>query len=127
MWIDKLITCNGSAFVYDPIGNPLLYNNGKSYDFTWEKGRQLKSAVSGGIRSTYAYDRDGIRTEKHTGSADYNYRMNGTQIVEMEKDSLGDNQRLVFTYDESGRPYSIDCYVNMSETPTKYYYITNLN
>ncbi|MBQ7906908.1 MAG: hypothetical protein IJ309_02935, partial [Clostridia bacterium] len=67
-WGDLLTAFNGVSFTYDEIGNPLVYNNGNTYNFTWQKGRQLSSATLLGNTYTYKYNQDGIRIEKTVGS-----------------------------------------------------------
>ena len=75
-----LTAFNGVSFTYDEIGNPLVYNNGNTYNFTWQKGRQLSSATLLGNTYTYKYNQDGIRIEKTVGSKTHIYTLNGTQI-----------------------------------------------
>ena len=43
-WKDRLTSYNGQTITYDSIGNPLTYNNGSAYTFTWE-GRQMQTAI----------------------------------------------------------------------------------
>ena len=126
-WKDLLTSYNGTSITYDAIGNPLSYYNGQSYTFTWEKGRQLASAVTGGKTVTFEYNADGIRTEKHvSGTADYYYRLDGDKVVEMVKESELGTQRYVFIYDNEGNPHALYYYSGSSTTPTKYYYVLNL-
>ena len=63
---------NNVDFECDAIGNPLTYYNGSSYTFTWN-GRELMTAVKGGVTTTYKYGADGLRTQKTVGSTVYNY------------------------------------------------------
>ena len=58
---------NGTTITYDDIGNPLSYNNGSAYTFTWD-GRELASVVKGCVTTYYTYGADGLRTEKQYGS-----------------------------------------------------------
>ena len=46
--------------------------NGSSYTFTWN-GRELATAIKGGVTTTYKYGADGFRTQKTVGSTVYNY------------------------------------------------------
>ena len=63
-----------------------LYYNGQSYTFTWEKGKQLASAVTGGKTLSFEYNADGIRTEKHLSSThDIYYRLLDDKVVDMKK------------------------------------------
>lgn len=126
-WKDLLTSFNGTSITYDTIGNPLSYYNGQSYTFTWEKGKQLASAVTGGKTLSFEYNADGIRTEKTvSGEYTYTYRLDGDKVVEMVKDGVGVNNRYVFIYDNNGNPHALYYYYNGSTTPTKYYYVLNL-
>ena len=62
-WKDRLTSYNGQTITYDSIGNPLTYNNGSAYTFTWE-GRQMQTATKGNTIWTYTYNADGLRTGK---------------------------------------------------------------
>ena len=126
-WKDLLTSYNGTTITHDAIGNPLSYNNGQSYTFTWERGKQLASAVTGGKTVTFEYNANGIRTEKHvSGTADYYYRLDGDKVVEMVKESELGTQRYVFIYDNEGNPHALYYYSAGSTTPTKYYYVLNV-
>ncbi len=126
-WKDLLTSFKGTTITYDTIGNPLSYYNGQSYTFTWEKGKQLASAVTGGKTLSFEYNADGIRTEKTvSGEYTYYYRLDGDKVVEMVKDGVGVHNRYVFIYDNDGNPHAMYYYYNNSTTPTKYYYVLNL-
>ncbi len=126
-WKDLLTSFNGTSITYDAVGNPLSYYNGQSYTFTWEKGKQLASAVTGGKTLSFEYNADGIRTEKTvSGEYTYYYRLDGDKVVEMVKSGVGVNNRYVFIYDNDGNPHAMYYYYNGSTTPTKYYYVLNL-
>ncbi len=126
-WKDLLTSFKGTTITYDTIGNPLSYYNGQSYTFTWEKGKQLASAVTGGKTLSFEYNADGIRTEKTvSGEYTYTYRLDGDKVVEMVKDGVGVHNRYVFIYDNDGNPHAMYYYYNNSTTPTKYYYVLNL-
>ncbi|MBO5315630.1 MAG: RHS repeat protein, partial [Clostridia bacterium] len=71
-WGDQLTKYKGVQITYDAIGNPLSYYNGTSYTFTWS-GRQLKTAVKGGVNYSFEYDSDGLRTKKTVGTTNYTY------------------------------------------------------
>ena len=48
LWGDGLLRYDGTEYnVYDAIGNPLSYNNGSAYTFSWSNGRQLTSGTKG--------------------------------------------------------------------------------
>ena len=83
------------------IVNPLSYNNGSAYTFTWD-GRELASVVKGGVTTSYTYGADGLRTEKQYGSTTYNYYYVDGQLVRM----TWANSYIGFLYDESGSVYS---------------------
>lgn len=47
--LNNLLTAyDGKEITYDGAGNPLAYNNGTAWKFTWEKGRELSSASADG-------------------------------------------------------------------------------
>ena len=64
---------------YDAIGNPLTYNG---YAMTWN-GRQLMEMNRNVGQSvlTFAYNSDGIRTSKKSGSVEHIYTLDGSRIV----------------------------------------------
>lgn len=112
-WGDKLLTYNGgSTILYDQIGNPLSYNG---YTFTWQKGRQLKTAAKGGTNYQFIYNADGLRTwkTKNNSSTQYTYA-SGLLVSQTD----GTNT-LNFTYDPDG----IALGVNLNGTD--YYYLYN--
>ncbi len=100
-WGDML-TAFGSTgqITYDAIGNPLTYNNGTTYHFTWE-GRQLTRAAVGNYNYTFTYNDEGIRTSKTLPSGTcVEYVLNGSQIVA----EMTDTYTIVYMYDASGSP-----------------------
>ena len=103
------------AITYDDIGNPLSYNNGSAYTFTWD-GRELASVVKGGVTTSYTYGADGLRTQKQYGSITYNYYYVDGQLVRM----TWANSYIDFLYDESGSVYS---FVYDGD---QYYFVKNL-
>ena len=98
-WGDQLTAYKGTQITYDSIGNPLSYYNGTSYSFTWS-GRQLKTAVKGGVNYSFEYDSDGLRTSKTVGGVEYTYYYADGKLLGQE---WGANL-IVFLYDESGMP-----------------------
>jgi len=121
VWGDGLKSYNGSAaFTYDEIGNPLTYNNGSAYAFTWQNGRQLASTVLNGVTSSYEYNADGLRTQKTVGSTVYDYYWFGTQLTMMTITEGSTVKTLKFYYDANGTPVILDY------NGTTYYYVTNL-
>ncbi len=64
------------------MGNPLIYNNGLAYNFTWD-GRELASVLRGGVTTSYTYGADGLRTQKQYGTTTYNYYYVDSRLVRM--------------------------------------------
>ena len=114
-WLDRLTAFNGTTITYDNSGNPLSYNNGSAYTFTWD-GRELASVVTGGETTSYTYGADGLRTQKQYGGITYNYYYVDGQLVRM----TWANSYIDFLYDESGSVYS---FVYDGD---QYYYVKNL-
>lgn len=115
-WHDMLTSFDGGNITYDAIGNPLSYYNGASYTFTWQNGRELASAVKGGVTTTYKYGADGMRVQKKVGNDIYFYYYSEGLLM---RQTWGANY-IDFLYDESGLPYSF------IYNGTQYYYIKNL-
>ena len=61
-WGDKLTNYNGTAITYDAIGNPTKWRNSSS--LTWEGRTLVGQTLSNDDIFTYAYNSDGIRTQK---------------------------------------------------------------
>ena len=123
MWNDGLKSYNGSAaFTYDAIGNPLTYNNGSAYTFTWQNGRELASGTKGSTSFSYTYNSDGLRTQKVVGNLVYTYYWQGSQLAAMTIVNTSENisSTLKFYYDSNGIPFVLDY------NGTKYFYVTNL-
>lgn len=114
-WSDLLTAIDGHSITYDTIGNPLTYYNGEDWNFTWEEGRNLKSAQSGSTAISYEYGSDGLRHSKTVDGEIHTYIYLGGQLAE---ERWGENV-MKFSYDEQGRPYSVK-YNN-----DQYYYILN--
>ena len=98
-WGDQLTRYDGHIITYDRVGNPLSYNNGSAYTFTWE-GRRLKTAVKGTQSFTFSYNDEGIRTSKTVNGVEHNYILNGNQIA---AEYWGSNL-IVYIYDVAGTP-----------------------
>ena len=62
VWKDLLTAYDGESITYDGVGNPLSYRGGMS--FTWQAGRQMKTATVGNLTYTMQYNQDGVRTGK---------------------------------------------------------------
>lgn len=112
-WGDQLLTYNGgSTILYDQIGNPLSYNG---YTFTWQKGRQLKTANDGTNSYRFDYNADGLRTWKTKNNKSTQYTYASGLLVSMTDGT----DTLNFTYDPDG----IALGVNLNGTD--YYYLYN--
>ena len=98
-WGDQLTRYDGHIITYDRVGNPLSYNNGSAYTFTWE-GRRLKTAVKGTQSFTFSYNDEGIRTSKTVNGVEHNYILSGSRIV---AEYWGSNL-IVYVYDAEGSP-----------------------
>ena len=120
-WKDRLTSYNGQTITYDSIGNPLTYNNGSAYTFTWE-GRQMQSASKGNQTYSYTYNSDGLRASKTVGNTTYHYYWNSGKLIAMTYD----DHYMIFTYTESGTPFSVTCYDAYLDKEYECLYITNL-
>ena len=116
-WKDLLTAFDGETITYDGSGNPTSYYNGTVWEFTWDEGRRLTSAVTFGPILDFTYDSDGLRLTKTVDdTTTYNYFYAGGKLI---RQTWGDNT-LDFFYDESGHPYAL------KYNGTTYYYVTNL-
>ncbi len=117
-WKDRLYSYDGKQIKYDMAGNPVSYGDQK---YVW-MGKQLTEIINpDGTKTTFAYDADGFRTEKHQIGADgteeyvvYYIWLNGvlTQqylLYTMEITIKGEIRRIQvpffveFIYDESNQ------------------------
>ncbi len=126
-WRDLLTKVGTTSLTYDNIGNPLTYYNGeKSYTgLTWENGRQLTSITTGGNTTTYAYDADGIRTQKIVNGETHAYITQNGKVV---RETIGIGTRaqiLTIIYDNAGNPFALEKGRMMMPTEV-YYYVLNL-
>ena len=121
-WKDRLTSYNGQTITYDSIGNPLTYNNGSAYTFTWE-GRQMQTATKDLKTWTYTYNSDGLRTGKSNGSAVYTYTWNENRQLQSMTWNYG---YAIFSYDANGMPYSVKNYDAILDVERTYLYITSL-
>ena len=121
-WKDRLTSYNGSTITYDAIGNPLTYNNGSAYTFTWE-GRQMQSATKGNTTWTYTYNADGLRIGKTNGTTTYTYTWNeNRQLSSM----VCGTSSAWFYYDHEGKPLYMEYADGNDECSGIYRYILNL-
>ena len=119
-WKDRLTSYNGSTITYDAIGNPLTYNNGSAYTFTWE-GRQMQTATKGNTTWTYTYNADGLRTGKSNGTTTYTYTWNENRQLSSMTWNTG---YALFYYDANGTPNSV--VIDDGYDVQTYCYVTNL-
>jgi len=126
-WRDLLTEVGGVALTYDQSGNPLTYYNGiKTYSsLTWEHGRQLASITTDGKTYHYAYDPDGIRTQKVVDDVTHTYYTLNGKVMRESFPYNGNTIIMDFCYDESGRPFSVAYSKNGGESFTTYFYATN--
>ena len=121
-WKDRLTSYNGQTITYDSIGNPLTYNNGSAYTFTWE-GRQMQTATKGNTTWTYTYNADGLRTGKTNGTTTYTYTWNeNRQLSSM----VCGTSSAWFYYDHEGKPLYMEYADGNDECSGIYRYILNL-
>ena len=121
-WKDLLTSYNGQKLTYDAIGNPLTYNNGTAWKFTWENAHDLTTAKGNGKSISYHYDMDGVRDSKTVDGVKHEYITQGGNVT-LERWNDGEEKSLEFIYDNGGAPYSV-IYSRGNEVDT-YYYILN--
>ena len=121
-WKDLLTSYNGTAITYDAVGNPLSYNNGTAWKFTWENAHDLTTAKGNGKSISYHYDMDGVRDSKTVDGVKHEYITQGGNVT-LERWNDGEEKSLEFIYDNGGAPYSV-IYSHGNEKDT-YYYILN--
>ena len=119
-WKDRLTSYNGQTITYDSIGNPLTYNNGSAYTFTWE-GRQMQTATKGNTTWTYTYNADGLRIGKTNGTTTYTYTWNENRQLSSMTWNTG---YALFYYDANGTPNSV--VIDDGYDVQTYCYVTNL-
>ena len=120
-WKDRLTSYNGQTITYDSIGNPLTYNNGSAYTFTWE-GRQMQSATKGNTTWTYTYNADGLRIGKTNGTTTYTYTWNDGKLTSQ----TWGNSYMLFYYNAEGKPLYVEYHDANDECSGTYYYVLNL-
>ena len=120
-WKDRLTSYNGQTITYDAIGNPLTYNNGSAYTFTWE-GRQMQSASKGNQTYSYTYNSDGLRIGKTNGTTTYTYTWNDGKLTSQ----TWGNSYMLFYYNAEGKPLYVEYHDANDECSGTYRYILNL-
>ena len=126
-WRDLLTKVGNTTINYDSSGNPENYHNGnKTYtNLTWQHGRQLTSITVDGATASYAYDMDGIRSQKLVDGVLHSYVTQNGKVVR-ESFPYGDTTIIMdFIYDEAGRPFCVAYSKNGGESYTNYFYAVN--
>ncbi|HWC31181.1 MAG TPA: hypothetical protein VG845_13960, partial [Dehalococcoidia bacterium] len=67
---DQMLTAGGVSYGYDVRGNQTSRG---SDTFTWDHENRMTQAVIGGTTSTYAYNGDGVRTNRTIAGSPVNY------------------------------------------------------
>ena len=127
-WNDLLTSYDGLEIAYDEIGNPTkivddFYSGSNGiweeygYEFVWS-GRQLMGRryydnycgdiwYDESMDMGFSYNADGIRTGKTVYETEYQYILNGTQIIGETWTEYETEHTLFYIYDESGSPLGI--------------------
>ena len=104
-----------STVSYDEMGNPTRYLGAT---MTWA-GKQLKYWGKSGKYVNFAYNEDGIRTQKNADGILTNYYYNGSLLIGMTVGSGSSTNILRFSYDADGKVVAVNCNENY------YYYLRN--
>ena len=116
-WPDLLTAYNGAPITYDGMGNPTSY---RGWNFTWQGGRQLKSASNGTTSLSFQYNETGLRTRKTVGSEIHRYVYRGSRLAA----EITGSYALYFHHDAKG---AIIGFTHVSgNTQTEYFYRKNL-
>ena len=119
-WADLLTSYKGKAITYDAIGNPL---DDGTWEYTWEKGRQLASMEGVSSGWEFTYDATGQRLTKTNGTLTYHYIYNDMQLMYMKvTQNTSTVCEMYFQYGQLGL-MAIQ-YISSSLTDT-YYVVTN--
>ena len=119
-----LMTIAGTeTFSHDAMGNPTSY---ALKTLTWS-GKQLTRYYYHPNKNelydyTYAYDENGLRTQKVLNGVTTSYYYNGSVLMGMV---TGNSIIQTFSYDASGNVVSVDYSSNGGSTFTTYYYLRN--
>ena len=106
---------------YDEMGNPTRYFGAA---MTWT-GKQLKYWGKSGKYVNFAYNEDGIRTQKNSDGILTNYYYNGRLLIGMTVGSGSSTNILRFNYDASGNVVAVDYSTDNGTTFNTYYYLRN--
>ena len=115
-WPDKLTSYDGKSISYDNIGNLTSYDG---WNYTWEGGRQLKTAVVAGSNPqslSFAYNDDGIRTSKTVNGNKINYTLRGSTIIAQETNG----NYIYFRYGDD------DQLLSLNYQGDEYFYLKNI-
>ena len=110
-----------STVSYDEMGNPTRYFGAA---MTWA-GKQLKYWGKSGKYVNFAYNEDGIRTQKNSDGILTNYYYNGSLLIGMTVGSGSSTKILRFSYDASGNVVAVDYSTDNGSTFNTYYYLRN--
>ena len=110
-----------STVSYDEMGNPTRYFGAA---MTWA-GKQLKYLGKSGKYVNFAYNEDGIRTQKNADGILTNYYYNGSLLIGMTVGSGSSAKILRFSYDASGNVVAVDYSTDNGSTFNTYYYLRN--
>ena len=103
------------------MGNPTRYFGAT---MTWA-GKQLKYWGKSGKYVNFAYNDDGIRTQKNSNGILTNYYYNGSLLIGMTVGSGSSTKILRFSYDASGNVVAVDYSTDNGSTFNTYYYLRN--
>ena len=103
------------------MGNPTRYLGAT---MTWA-GKQLKYWCKSGKYVNFAYNEDGIRTQKNSNGILTNYYYNGSLLIGMTVGSGSSTRILRFSYDSSGSVVAVDYSTDNGTTFNTYYYLRN--
>ena len=103
------------------MGNPTRYFGAA---MTWA-GKQLKYWCKSGKYVNFAYNEDGIRTQKNSDGILTNYYYNGSLLIGMTVGSGSSAKILRFSYDASGNAVAVDYSTDNGSTFNTYYYLRN--
>ena len=122
-----LMTIAGTeTFNHDAMGNPTSY---ASKTLTWSGKQLIRYYYQPGKNQlynyTYAYDENGLRTQKVLNGVTTSYYYNGSLLMGMVTGSGNTAIHQFFSYDSSGNAASVDYSSNGGSTFTTYYYLRN--
>ena len=122
-----LMTIAGTeTFSHDAMGNPTSY---ALKTLTWSGKQLIRYYYQPGKNQlynyTYAYDENGLRTQKVLNGVTTSYYYNGSVLMGMVTGSGNTAIHQLFSYDSSGNVVAVDYSSNGGSTFTTYYYLRN--